>query len=208
MHRSYAILFAATLTACVAMVGAFGCASKSDVVRSSEVAADTERARERNAAAFERLQAGELGRAEALLREAIDADVGFGPARNNLGLVHFRRGNFYEAAWEFQNAIKLMPYQPEPRNNLGLVFEKAGKLDDAVTEFAAAVELQPGNAEFLGNLVRSRVRRGDAGRAASEEDRRVTRELLGELVLRETRPEWKQWAELQLAKLAEPLDAE
>ena len=185
-----------------------GCGGRSEVVRGDELSADTPLARKRNAAAFDKLQAGDLRGAERLLDEAIEADVGFGPARNNMGLLQFRRGNLYEAAWQFQTAIKLMPYQPEPRNNLGLVFERAGKLDDAVTEFAAAVELQPGNAEFLGNLVRSRVRRGDAGRAASEEDRRVMRELLGELVLRETRPEWRQWAELQLARLATPLDAE
>jgi hypothetical protein len=54
--------------------------------------------------------------------------------------------------------------------------------------------MQPDNAEFLGNLARARVRRGDRGPEV--------RELLEQLVLRETRPAWSDWARQQLAAMA------
>ncbi|MES1171564.1 MAG: hypothetical protein ABUL56_04300, partial [Actinomycetota bacterium] len=97
------------------------------------------------------------------------------------------------AAWEFQYAMKLMPNTPEPRNNLGLVFESAGKLDDAVASYDEAMRLEPDNVQFIGNLTRARVRRGDRDDSV--------RELLGKLVMRETRPDWADWARGQLATM-------
>ena len=117
-----------------------------------------------------------------------------GPAHNNLGKVYFRQGKMYLAAWEFQYAMKLMPNQPEPPNNLGLVFEAAGKLDDAAESYGKAVAREPDNIDALGNLARA-PRRGD-------KDAEV-RDLLNELVLKDTRPEWVAWARDRLATLRE-----
>ncbi len=152
---------------------------------------DTDTARTLNARALAHLEESEVEQAEKLLKDALAADITFGPAHNNLGKVYFQQGKLYLAAWEFQYAARLMPHQPEPRNNLGLVYERVGKLADAVDWYAKARELEPDNPELLGNLARAKVRRGDR-------DEQL-RELLTELALKETRPEWRDWAERKLA---------
>src|SRR3954468_15791616 len=160
---------------------------------------DTAAARAFNDRAFALIREQKLGDdAVRLLRQAIDVDVMFGPAHNNLGLVFYHRNRLYEAAWEFQNAIKLMPYQPEPRNNLGLVLERAGKMDPATDNYAKAVEMQPDNPEFLGNLARAKIRRGDR-------DER-TKQLLEELVLKDSRPDWNHWERMNLFRLNRPAE--
>lgn len=143
--------------------------------------------------AADRLARADAGWAEAerLLKAALDADVTFGPAHNNLGTIYYRSGRLYLAAWEFQYAGKLMPDRPEPRNNLGLVLEDAGKLDEAVKAYDDAVNLAPNGAEFLGNAARARVRRGDGGAEVEG--------LLDRLVLHDSRPEWVGWARERLA---------
>src|SRR5262249_10336119 len=113
---------------------------------------DSELARKQNDQAFDLIRREKYDQAEKILKKAIAADVMFGPARNNLGLVFYHQGKLYQAAWEFQNAIRLMPYQPEPRNNLGLVLERAGKLTDAADAYDRARQMEPDNPEYIGNL--------------------------------------------------------
>lgn len=156
--------------------------------------ADTEAARHYNDLAVYAVEAGDLDTAEELLKDALTADVGYGPAHNNLGKVYLEQGRLYLAAWEFEYASKLMPYRPEPRNNLGLVLESVRKLDDAITQYQAAHRLEPNHPELIGNLVRAKLRRGDPPPEV--------RELLRELLLKDQRPEWRDWAEERLARLA------
>jgi Flp pilus assembly protein TadD len=151
---------------------------------------DSDSADQHNTAAVKLIEQSDYARAETALKAALAADVMHGPAHNNLGKVYFHDKKFYLAAWEFQYAAKLMPNVPEPRNNLGLVFESAGKLDDAVSSYDEARNLEPDNVQILGNLARARVRRGDHDES--------TRELLRQLVLRETRPDWANWARERL----------
>ncbi len=129
--------------------------------------------------------------AEKVLTKALEADVMYGPAHNDLGMVYFNQKKLYLAAWEFEYASKLMPNQPEPRNNLGLVFEAAGKIDDAVTAYGNALQIEPDNAQLIGNLARARIRRGD-------HDPEV-RDLLQQLVMKDNRPDWLTWARDRLA---------
>jgi Flp pilus assembly protein TadD len=156
-----------------------------------EAGGDATVASQENARAAEYIDQGKLGDAESALKKALTADVMHGPAHNNLGKVYFQQGKFYLAAWEFQYAAKLMPNRPEPLNNLGLVFEAVGKLDDAVTNYSKALATEPDNAEFIGNAARARLRRGDR-------DEQV-KNLLSDLVLKDTRPEWVAWAREKLA---------
>lgn len=58
-------------------------------------------------------------------------------------------------------------------------------------DFRAVADLEPDNPEPLGNLTRARLRRGDKGQDM--------RQLLTHLLMRETRPDWRQWAEQRLA---------
>ena len=91
-----------------------------------------------------------------------------------------------------------MPYQAEPRNNLGLVFERAGKINSAAEAYGKAHEIQPDNPEYLGNLARASVRMGES----TDE----TRRLLEELVLKDDRPEWRDWAMSTLLRINDGRD--
>lgn len=152
---------------------------------------DTDASRRNNAKGLRLLEEGKFEEAEGVLREALAADVSFGPAHNNLGKALYHQAKFYHAAWEFQYAIKLMPDQPEPRNNLGMVLESIGKLDDAVERYAEARERAPDNAQVLGNLARAKYQRGDKDEELQE--------LLSEVAMKDDRPEWANWARERLA---------
>ncbi len=148
------------------------------------------------ATAVELIKNGNLEEARKQLELALEADVFFGPAHNNLGNVYYMQKKFYLAAWEFQYAAKLMPTKAEPKNNLGLVFEQVGKLDDAAKYYEEALALEPDNTEVIGNLARAYVRE-------NRKDEK-TRQLLTDLIMKEDRPKWKAWAEERLKLMGEP----
>jgi Flp pilus assembly protein TadD len=152
---------------------------------------DTDRARAETERAIELFQNGEVEKAEQALQRALIADVTYGPAHNNLGRYYLSQGKYYLAAWEFEYAIRLMPERPEPHNNLGLLYEDVGRLDEAVKFYELAHDLQPEDPNFIGNLARARLRRGDS---IGE-----VRQLLSDLLLRDTRCEWVDWAKENLA---------
>ncbi len=180
----------------VVMLLACGCESNRTLVKAAGPRPrDMRLAMEKTTQAVGLIKDGHYERAEELLDEAVEADPFAGIAHNNLGLVYYHQGRLYEAARAFQHAAKLLPYHPEPANNLGMVYESAGKLDDAVDQYETAYELQADNPALLGNLVRARLRRGD--------DRSNMRDQLTELVMKETRPEWLEWAKRQLGLAAE-----
>lgn len=129
---------------------------------------------------------GSYDEARIALEQAIEADAFSGVAHNNLGLVYYHQDELYAAAQQFQLAAKLLPYNPKPINNLGLVLESAGRLTESVDQFEQALSLQPDNPEFIGNLARTKLRMGDKGER--------TRELIQELVAKDTRPDWREWA--------------
>lgn len=124
-------------------------------------------------------------RAEELLRQALAADLFFGPAHNNLGVLYLSRGQLYEAASEFEWACKLMPGQPDPRVNLALVLESAGRTDGALDAYATALEVSPGYLPAIQGLASLQLRTRNA-------DHR-TPGLLDEIAMRGD-PTWKQWA--------------
>ncbi|HKX46132.1 MAG TPA: tetratricopeptide repeat protein, partial [Planctomycetota bacterium] len=108
--------------------------SSSPYAPQREAARNTTKAEQINREAAD-LIAGDPERAEALLRDALTADLFYGPAHNNLGVLYLGQGKLYEAAGEFEWARKLMPEHPDPRVNLALVLQRAGRLDDAIAEF-------------------------------------------------------------------------
>ena len=184
-YRATTLLFLALLA---------GCQKAGDPASTgSPPAPDAALARQENDVAYRLIRQGKYSEAESHLRRAIQADLTFGPAHNNLGLVYFHQKRFYDAAWEFDYAIKLMPYQPDARNNLGLVFEETGKYGEAIDAYERARRMAPDNPEYTGNLARTRVRRGDR----DEE----TRKLLEELTFKDSRPDWRGWARMKLFEL-------
>ena len=189
------------VAACVlfATLGVSGCASPQqptrEVVRVASPTRQPDEAAAFTREATRRIDEGEPARARRLLERALEADASFGPAHNNLGLLLLGTGRLYEAALAFERASALMPRQTEPRFNLGLVLERAGRLDEAVEKYERALAQAPDNPRVLGALVRARLRRGDRDA--------TLRQQLDRLILRETRPNWREWALRQRATLGE-----
>jgi Flp pilus assembly protein TadD len=184
----------------LALAGCFGgCASGGKQYQSGyetlgkDPRRDTEKAKHENQQAVKLIDDGNYGDAEKALRSALTYDVMYGPAHNNLGKVYYQQKKFYLAAWEFQYAIRVMPTQAEPQNNLGLVYEAASKLEDAMGCYAKAHDLASGEVQYIGNLARVRIklRKRDA----------ATRDLLTQIIMRDSREDWIAWAKKELATL-------
>jgi Tfp pilus assembly protein PilF len=158
-----------------------------------DVMTNTSEARSETDRAFILIGQNHFDDAAAILKNALIADPMYGPAHNDLGLIYYHQDQLYNAAWEFQNASKLMPHQAEPLNNLGLVLEKAQKLRDAEQTYEKAVAIDPENVEYSGNLARARIRLGMRDE--------TTRKLLELIILKDTRPDWVQWARSNLFSL-------
>lgn len=151
---------------------------------------DTDAAQKANDQGLTHLDAGELYQAEEAFKRAIQADVDFGPAHNNLGKLYFLKRKFYLAAHEFDDAIQLMPNHAAPHNNLGLTLLEAGKFDDAVDSLRRAVNLEPLQMDYQANLARALVERGD------QSEELIT--LLHAIAARDERVPWRIWASHQL----------
>jgi Flp pilus assembly protein TadD len=157
---------------------------------------NTDLARQCNARGVALIRQGNLDEAQKVLKQAVEADLFFGPAHNNLGAAYFRRQEYYLAAWEFQYAAKLMPHKVEPLNNLGLVLEGAGKRDEAEKSYQEALALEPQAVEVAANLASLYVRDN------RKDDK--TRELLTQVARQDDRADWRSWAQDRLALLGEP----
>ncbi|MCC9599465.1 hypothetical protein LOC67_02750 [Stieleria sp. JC731] len=124
-------------------------------------------------------------------RDAIEADYAYGPAHNNLGLMHYQQGNLYQAVMAFEEARQFLPQDATVVYNLALALESGGRVDEALDLYYTANHMAPANPHYLGNLVRLRIRRGERDE--------VLMQQLQDLALIETRPEWRRWADEQLA---------
>src|SRR3954464_5382449 len=71
---------------------------------------DPELARAENDKAFELIQQGKYAEAEPHVVRSLAADVMFGPAHNNRGLIYYYTGRLYLAAWVFENEPRFVPY--------------------------------------------------------------------------------------------------
>ncbi|MFO0826728.1 MAG: tetratricopeptide repeat protein [Phycisphaerales bacterium] len=129
--------------------------------------------------------------AERLLREALTADLWFGPAHNDLGVLCLRQGRLYEAANEFEWARKTMPGHPNPRFNLALTLERAGRADEAIAMYETALEVYPGHVQSEQALARL-IRRSGIGNPRLDD-------YLRDVELRGETEEWREWARKTLA---------
>ena len=184
--------FVVVLTAALAVHPA-GCSpmrSRGDVIRVDAVQ-DTARARRLTAAGIKHLSLGDLPTASEKLLAAVDADPVYGPAHNTIGMMHYEAGRLYQAVLAFEAAMDAMPHDAGVHYNLALALEAAGRIDEAEELYYRAAEMEPDNPFHLGNLVRLKIRRG--------EDNEEVRAMLRRLVLIETRPDWRAWANDRLA---------
>jgi tetratricopeptide (TPR) repeat protein len=132
-------------------------------------------------------------RAEALLREALNADLYHGPAHNNLGVIFLGRGDLYAAAGEFEWSRKLMPGHPDPRMTLALTLERAGRIDEAIGAYRTALEVYPGHIPSMQALASAQMRHGRADGG--------TLEMLEEISLRGESEGWRSWARRQAVRM-------
>ena len=133
----------------------------------------------------------DLAGAERLLREALAADLFFGPAHNNLGVVFLKQEKRYEAANEFEWAKKLMPGHPDPRVNLAMTLEEAGRVDDAIASYTAALEVYPDYLPAVQGAARLALKAG-------LEDRRLDG-WLDTIRMQCEDDSWRAWAEERAA---------
>lgn len=173
--------------------GCSGASSRSPYATQGDLIRDTQRARELHAEAS-RLAPEDVAGRERLLREALSADLYFGPAHNNLGVLLLERGRMYEAAAEFEWARKLMPGHPDPRVNLALVLERAGKTEEALGAYEAALAAYDNYLPALQGRARLQIA---SGRTDGD-----TIDALDEIALRGDEA-WRAWARLWRIKLAE-----
>jgi Tfp pilus assembly protein PilF len=132
-------------------------------------------------------------RAEALLREALTADLYHGPAHNNLGILFLKQDQLFSAAGEFEWARKLLPGHPDPRLNLALTLERAGRTEDALATYTSALEVYPDHLPSLQGLARLQLKSG-------KPDHR-TEGALQEIALRGEDQRWREWARKELTKI-------
>ena len=124
--------------------------------------------------------------AESLLRDALSKDLFFGPAHNNLGVLHLNRGELYEAASEFEWARKLLPGNPDPRINLAITLERAGRTTDAMDAYKTALEVQPGCVVAMQGAAVLALRAGRNEAALSG--------WLKEIAMSGESDQWREWA--------------
>ncbi|MFO0859141.1 MAG: tetratricopeptide repeat protein [Phycisphaerales bacterium] len=161
----------------------------------SEQTRDTQRATALNAEALkymEKPDASSQKKAEELLRQSLAADLYFGPAHNNLGVLYLQQGKLYEAAGEFEWARRLLPGHPDPRVNLAMTLESAGRGDEAIATYRTALEVYPEYVAAMQGLARLQLKSGKA------DDR--TALLLKEIALRGETLEWRDWAREELTR--------
>jgi len=191
---------ATVLLAAIPTASLGGCASwrkSNETLIQVTASQDTAKAARLAQAGIKALTHGKIDTAAEKFTAAVAADRSYGPAHNNLGLLHYEQGNLYQAVLAFETAMNLMPHDPTVYYNLALALEAAGKIHEAMDLYLQAVEMEPTNPNFLGNLVRLRVRLGDNDPSLVAQ--------LQDLVLIETRPEWRRWADQLLAMELNPM---
>ena len=120
-------------------------------------------------------RAGELDRAEDLLKDALRLAPRYAPALRVLGAVFLNRGNSRRALEMLQQALTSNPLNPETYFNLGAAYFRSGKLSEALDMTQRALVLEEEDARFYALLgdIYSKMNRTAEARAASEQAARL-----------------------------------
>jgi tetratricopeptide (TPR) repeat protein len=108
---------------------------------------------------------GELERAEACHRTALQLQPALVPSLNNLASIAHARGQLQVAIDGYRQALLCRPDYPEALSNLGTVLMEAERLGEAVQALEQAVELAPNSADALCNLGLARLRQARPAQA-------------------------------------------
>jgi len=130
---------------------------------------------------------GEKDKAEALLREALEADPDLHEVAYSLGLLLAEKERYEEAAVYLQQAARGMPRRGRVHYNLGLLLQHLDRDREAERELLDALAVEPDNLDFLYAAADFYLKRGrleEARRIAEtmaekHPSNRIGRDLLG-----------------------------
>jgi VWFA-related protein len=120
-------------------------------------------------------QAGKVGDAIPVLREALGRDPKMPAAHFNLANALRLLGDMAGAQAEFLETAKLLPDAGIAHNALGFVLAKRGDDAGGAAEFRKSAQLDPKNASVHFNLAQTLEKLGD--RAGAKEEYRIASEL-------------------------------
>jgi tetratricopeptide (TPR) repeat protein len=95
---------------------------------------------------------GDLDKAEASYRRALESDPNFAMAHCNLGHVLLALGRVDAAALSYRRAVETQADFVDALNGLANALKESGRLEQALPLYQKALALKPDNAEVLNNL--------------------------------------------------------
>jgi protein O-GlcNAc transferase len=110
-------------------------------------------------------QAGRLAEAEPLYRQVLQTEPRHFDSLHLLGVIHYQKGDYREAARRIEAALKLNPNNAAAHNNHGNALKDLGQAKDALASYDRAIALKADYAEALynrGNMLREFARFADA----------------------------------------------
>jgi tetratricopeptide (TPR) repeat protein len=111
---------------------------------------------------------GELDKAIAEFRLALDLRPNSPYAHNDIGLVLTKMGRPDEAVDHFNAAIRILPILPTAHYNLGNALLQKGQTSGAIKEFEQQLALQPDDAAAHCDLATALVHQGQFGQAIAQ----------------------------------------
>ncbi len=73
-------------------------------------------------------------------------------ARTREGIGYYHQGRLAEAAWCFEEALRLAPDDAHGYNNLANIYLFQGRFEDAIANYRRALEMLPSNPDFYNHL--------------------------------------------------------
>lgn len=123
----------------------------------------------------------EFEKAEALLRQVLEADDRFADVHDMLGVIAHARGNFLAAESHFERALQLNPLYTEAALNLAVTYNDRGKYE-AAREIYKKIQGRPtGSIQALDPFARGKLANMHADIAQAYADCGLPREATVEL---------------------------
>jgi tetratricopeptide (TPR) repeat protein len=96
-------------------------------------------------------------------------------ARETIGAIYMKRGNYDEAGGQFKKIVEASPTNVTARGNLGICLEQIGFVDLAIDEFKKVLAVEPNNFVSLYNLGLASSLKGDYNQASAYFEKAMTK---------------------------------
>lgn len=110
-------------------------------------------------------RSGQLGPAEEIYRQILEANPDHPEALHLLGALALQAGHGDEAIRFMEHSLELNPRNADALNNLGQAFESLGRLDDAIAVYRKAITVVPDFAPAQSNLGNALMAEGNPDEA-------------------------------------------